>query len=118
MADTTIKTNRRILNILLEIKNRAIDVEIKLLAEKKNNKAKKLGTGIDRLEDIIRKLRSRILDDWLSKVPALREDLSKMNGDVQMAIDDIKDDIGLAKKVVKLIGYIDDIVNIAGKVVV
>ena len=113
MADTTIKTNRRILNILLEIKNRAIDVEIKLLAEKKNNKAKKLGTGIDRLEDIIRKL-----DDWLSKVPALREDLSKMNGDVQMAIDDIKDDIGLAKKVVKLIGYIDDIVNIAGKVVV
>ncbi len=105
------KINRRTLRILLSIKDRAIDVEFNLRVEGREEEAAKLGQEIDRLNDIIRDLRGKILDDLIANVPNLRKEMVKMNSEVQEAIDDIKDDIETAEKVVKLIGQIDKIVG-------
>lgn len=118
MPGTKTNTNRRILRILLDIKNRVIDAEVKLLVNGKNDDAKKLAEGIDNLDKIIRQLRGKILDDWLTKVDDFRTKLGIMNAEVQEAIDDIKDDIETAKRVVKLIGYVDKVVELAGKVMI
>ncbi len=115
MPGTNANTNRRILRILLEIKNKVIDAEVKLLANGKGDDAKKLADGIDNLDKIIRQLRGKILDDWLAKVDDFRVKLGAMNAEVQEAVDDIKDDIETAKRVVKLIGYVDKAVEMAAK---
>jgi len=109
-------TNRRILRILLDIKNKAIDAEIKLLSDGKTADAEKLGERIDKLEYTIQKLRGVVLDDWLAKVDGFRTKIGQMNAEVQEAVDDIKDDIKTAERVVKLMGYIDDAVELAAKV--
>jgi len=75
MADTNIKTNRRILRVLLTIQNRAIDLESQLRVDRKANEADQLGLGIDKLEFMIRVLRAKILDNWAAKVPDLRKKL-------------------------------------------
>ncbi len=118
MSGTNANTNRRILRILLDIKNRVIDAEIILLANGKSDDAEKLADAIDDLDKIIQQLRGKILDDWLTKVDGFRAKLGAMNAEVQEAIDDIKDDIETAKKVVKLIGYVDDVVKTAAKVMI
>ncbi len=105
------KINRRTLRILLAIKNRAIDVEVDLLVDGKDEEAKRLGLTIDKLDVTIRDLRGAILDDWLVKVPSLRKELARMSAEVQEAIDDIKDDIETAQRVVKLIGQIDKVIG-------
>lgn len=112
MADTNLKTNRRILRALLAIQNRAIDLESQLRGDRKANEADQLGLGIDKLEFLIRVLRAKILDNWAAKVPDLRKKLTKMNDDVQEAIDDVEDDNETAKKVVNLIGRVDKVVSL------
>ncbi len=117
MADTNIKTNRRILRVLLTIQNRAIDLESQLRVDRKANEADQLGLGIDKLEFMIRVLRAKILDNWAAKVPDLRKKLTKMNDDVQDAIDDVEDDNETAKKVVSLIGRVDKVVGLLAPVI-
>ena len=67
--------------------------------------------AIDSLDLVIKDLRGKILDDLLAVIPDLRNEMTKMNAEVQEAIDDIKDDIETAAKVVKLIGKIDEMVG-------
>ena len=102
MSDNNPKINRRILRILLSVKDRAIDVEFILRVQGKDEEVKKLGMAIDSLDLVIKDLRGKILDDLLAVIPDLRNEMTKMNAEVQEAIDDIKDDIETAAKVVKL----------------
>jgi peptidoglycan hydrolase CwlO-like protein len=111
MSNTNPKINRRTLRILLAIKNRAIDVEVDLRSDGKDEEANNLGLEIDNLDVTIRDLRGKILDDWLAKIPNLRKELARMNAEVQETIDDIKDDIETAQRVVKLIGQIEKVVG-------
>jgi hypothetical protein len=111
MSDINPKINRRILRILLSVKDRAIDVEFILRVQGKDEEVKKLGMAIDNLDLVIKNLRGKILDDLLAVIPDLRNEMTKMNAEVQEAIDDIKDEIETAEKVVKLIGKIDEIVG-------
>ena len=114
MADTKLKSNRRILRGLLAIQNRAIDLEFQLRTQGNGNDADQLGLGIDKLELLIRVLRGKILDDWVAKVPDLRKKLTRMNAEAQEVIDDIEDDIDKVKKIVSLIGKVDKVVSLLG----
>ena len=118
MSGMNINPNRRVLRVLLGMKSRIIDAEVKLLAEGKTDDAEELENCIDRLDDLIRKLRKNILNDWLSKVDNLRTNIGQINSEVEEAVENIKDDIETAKSVVKLVGYVDDAVEAAAKVFV
>ncbi len=118
MSETNTNANRRCLRVLLGMKSRVIDAEVKLLSDGKINDAEKLGECIDKLDGVIRKLRKEILNNWLSKVDGFRANMGKINNEVEEAVDDIKDDVETSKKVVKLIGYVDDAVELAAKVFV
>ncbi len=111
MANDTSKTNHRVLKILLAIQNRAIDVEFQLRVEGKINEADKLALQIDKLTQLINDLRGKILDDWLAKIPDLRNRLKTMSNEVQEAIDDIKDDIETAQRIVSLVGKVDQVIG-------
>lgn len=108
--------NQHILRNLLEIKNKALDVKVNLIADGKTDEAKALSEKIQKLDDYIDKLRARILDDWLSKVDNLKIEIERINADVQAAIDEINDNIDTAQKIVKLTRYLDDVIKIATKV--
>ena len=53
MSDINPKINRRILRILLLVKDRAIDVEFTLRVQGKDEEVKKLGMAIDSLDLVI-----------------------------------------------------------------
>ena len=112
------ETNQYILRKLLDIKNKALDVKVNLIADGNTDEAEKLSQSIQKLDTRIEELRARILDDWLLKVGNLKIEIERINGDVQAAVNDINHDISTAKKVVKLTGYIDDAVALAAKVFV
>lgn len=118
MTKTSSKTNRRILSAMLAIKSRAIDLEFDLRVEGKNQLAKKLGKAIDKLDGVIQTLRGRVLDDWSAKVHDLRKELASMNAEVQEAIDDIEDKIDTARNVVKLVGKVDEVVDLLGPLLI
>ncbi|MCB1936474.1 MAG: hypothetical protein KDF59_11085 [Nitrosomonas sp.] len=112
------ETNQHILRNLLDIKSKALDVKVNLIAGGQTEEAAALSEKINRLDEQIEKLRAKVLDDWLSKVDNLKYEIERINTDVQTAIDGINDNIDTARKVVKLTGYIDDAVKIAAKVAV
>ncbi len=112
--DMSMKNNRRVLTGLLAIQNRAVDLEFQLKVEGKEDEATQLGEAIDELEIIIRTLRGKILDNWTDQIPNLRADLMVMNGEVQIAMDDIEDDVQTAERVVELFGKLDKAIKLLG----
>jgi hypothetical protein len=107
----TLHTNRRVLNRCLDVFRSFSDAKFELLLAGRNADADKLDAKLDDLEKSINNLRGKMLDDWSAKVPDLLVELGAMNTEVQDAVDDIKDDIETATKVVELIGKADSVVN-------
>lgn len=112
------ETNQQILEDLLAIKNKLLDVKVNLIAGGQADEAAALSEKIRQLDEQIGKLRGRILDDWLSKVGNLKTEIERINADIQTAIDEINDNVDTARKIVKLSGYIDDTVKIAANVMI
>jgi hypothetical protein len=102
---------------LLAIKDKAIDAEFHLRITGNASDADRVGLGIDRLDVLIRVLRAKMLDDWSAQVPGLRKKLGKMNADAQLAIDDIRDDVETAQRVVALIGKVDKLVSLLSPII-
>ena len=107
----TLQTNRRALNRCLDVFRSTSDAKFELLLAGRNADADKVDAKLDDLEKSINGLRGKMLDDWSAKVPDLLVELGAMNTEVQDAVDDIKDDIETATKVVELIGKVDSVVN-------
>ena len=114
MSNVKFKRNRRALHKCLDIFRCVSDAQFALLMAKKDDEAKKLDQKLDELEKEINRLRRKILDDWLAKIPALLVELGRMKTEAQDAVDDIKDDVETAQKVVDLIGKVDDVIKFIG----
>jgi len=112
MAENDLTTNRRVLNGLLKIYNWAIDLDFQLQVEGKKDKATELQKGIDKLENLIQKLRGKIFDQWTESVPNLRRKLLKMNSSVSEIIHDIEDNVSKTRRITSFIGKIDKVVEL------
>ncbi len=114
MSNVALKRNRRALHKCLDIYRSVSDAQFALLMDKKIDEAKELEIKLDELEKAINKLRGKILDDWLAKIPALLTELGNMRTGVQDAVDDIKDDVETAQRVVELVGKVDNVIKFIG----
>jgi hypothetical protein len=55
------------------------------------------------------------MTDWMDSSEVTTKSLEKVNRGILRVIEEIKDEIDVAKKVVKALGYLDDAINIATK---
>lgn len=116
MSNESLEKNRKNLMRCLSIYNNSVDLEFDLRLAKKDKEADELAEKNDELEEDIRRLRGKMLDDWTTQVSNLDSDLAKMNEIVQAAIDDIKGDIESANKFVALIAHLDTILGLLARI--
>ena len=58
-----------------------------------------------------------LYQDWMGEAKALQEKLITSNEDVNKSIKDIQDQIQTAQNITKVIGCLDDVINLAAKLV-
>ena len=105
---SNLKNNQRILGRLIGIFNQLITAELLLSGPDQ----RKISTEADRIQQTINDLRGKILDDWIGKAPNIKSQLAAATQKVEDAVEDIEDDIDTAKKVVKIIGVVDDVLGV------
>jgi len=107
LLDTlSIRYNRvNYLKILAGEKKSSPDV-IKQIEQRKN----RLKTEIDKL------LRDLYLN-WIGDAAQLKNSLDSKNKEVNQCIADIEKDIHIAQNIVKVLGYVDDVINIAAALI-
>jgi hypothetical protein len=115
--DMTInEENKRVLiqNIRKSIRN-GDDLEVELLLKGKNEEAEKIRKKTDELVLENKALIAALMKEWLGTVAEIEGNLQNINAGLKAVIQDIKGDIEIAQNVVKAVGYIDDAIGIATK---
>lgn len=105
----------KVLDRLSITKRNAHKLEIRLRFRGDEDGAAKVRTKSERLSKKIDKLLAALMTDWMGSLEVTTKSLEKVNKDILRVIDEIKDEIDAAKKVVKALGYLDDAINIATK---
>jgi hypothetical protein len=75
-------------------------------AEKVRKKTNQLRREMD-------KLLAAAVDDWTGRADLIIEDTRKRNGKLQDAIRDIENKVKIGERVVKVLGYLDDALEVA-----
>jgi hypothetical protein len=96
---------------------KADHLEITLIFQGKTDEAEQVGDKNKLLRDEIDALLGSLMDEWLGQAELVGHDLRLANTNLQRRIKDIKDKINVAENVVKALGYIDDVIRIAKKLV-
>jgi hypothetical protein len=115
--DMTInEENKRVLiqNIRKSIRN-GDDLEVELLLKGKNEEAEKIRKKTDELVLENKALIAALMKEWLGTVAEIEGNLQNINAGLKAVIQDIKGDIEIVQNVVKAVGYIDDAIGIATK---
>ena len=104
------------IRLLQNTRNKGDELEIELLLKGRTAEAKKVREATDRLSKQIRKLINAAKKIWRGQAQALEKDMRKRNANLQGTIRDIKKKVKIAQNVVKAVGFIDDAVALAAKV--
>jgi hypothetical protein len=105
----------KVLDRLSITKRYAHKLEIRLRFKGDEDRAAKVRARSERLSKKIDKLLAALMTDWMGSSEVTTKSLETMNQDILAVIEEIKDEIDVAKKVVKALGYLDDAINIATK---
>ena len=110
------KENKRVLiqNIRKSIRN-GDDLEVELLLKGKNEEAEKIRKKTDELVLENKALIAALMKEWLGTVAEIEGNLQNINAGLKAVIQNIKGDIEIAQNVVKAVGFIDDAIGIATK---
>ena len=68
-----------------------------------------------RLDKSIRKLRQSLMQSWQTSAKATMDELRRANRNIQDNIRELKADMSKVDKITKIVGKIDDVVALAGK---
>ena len=92
---------------------------LKALSEEqgRTDEAKRFSRRKDRLKLEIDGLLRDLYQEWIGDAKALREKIEVSNKALDESIKDIEQDIETAQNIVKAIGYIDDVIDIADRLV-
>ncbi|UCF84842.1 MAG: hypothetical protein JSV50_04210 [Desulfobacteraceae bacterium] len=112
MADQNLERNRKNLATCLSIYSKSVDLEFEMRLAEEVDHANELSKKNDKMEEEIKRLRGKMLDDWTAQVSNLSSELETMSEQVKAAIDDIKGDIESAKRFVALTGHLDTILGV------
>ena len=78
-------------------------------AEKVTQKAKELSEQIDHLL-------GQVMDEWLGQAESIRQEIQKANASLQASIRQIGNEVNILQNVVRAIGFIDDVIQIASRI--
>jgi hypothetical protein len=74
-----------------------------------------IGHWADSLMEQIGELRSSILDDWMGAASKLVDQVEALTSKINDMIDDLKNDVQMADKMLAIAGYVDQAISIAAK---
>lgn len=104
---------RKILRNIITTYSKVLDLEILFWIKGDKPKAIEIQAMGNELDDIIVKLRNTNWSIWEGDAAALEQKIKENNKDLQTAIRDIQNDIQTAQRIVKAIGYIDEVIKVA-----
>ena len=102
---------------LLAAKTKSYSAEFELLLMGKTDEANLVMATGKVLSKKIDSLIAQTMTDWLGNANELNNKVKLSNTKIQRAISEIKRDVNTAKNAVKLVGLIDDVVNVVGALV-
>lgn len=102
---------------LQNTRNKGDGLELELLLTGKEAAAKTVREATDRLSKEIRNVIDAAKKTWRGQAHVLEEDMRMRNANLQGTIRDIKKKVKIAQNVVKAVGFIDDAVALAAKVI-
>ena len=105
-----------IVEALMASRRQAQLAELSLRSQGKNAEADKLHDATRILSSKIDALIAGMMRDWLGQIDQVIGDLKARTVDLEKAVDQIKKQVAVAQTVVKVIGYVDQAVAIAAKV--
>ena len=107
---------QEIIQQLLAAKTKVYRAEVKLLLKHKPEEANEVKTHGKELSRKIDRLIAQTLSDWVVDAELIIKDVKSTNKKIQRSINDIQNDVNVAKNVVKIVGFIDEIVEIVGAI--
>ena len=118
MATTSSEEQRQIIGQLQITSSKGNDLRVGLLLADNASDAEKVQKTNRGLEREIDKLIAHLLDQWGVDAGSVIEEGRKRNRQLQGMIRDIENQIDVANKVIKAIGFIDDAIATAKKILV
>jgi hypothetical protein len=106
----------KVLESLMAARRQGQLAELSLRFQNKPDDANKIWEGNARLSTEIDILIGRMMDEWTGRADTAIKGLTAANTKLEAAVADIKKQIKIAQNVVKVVGFLDDAVAIAKKV--
>lgn len=107
---------QKIIQCLLATKTKAYQAEVILLLKKKPVLADEVKTHGKELSRKIDLLIKESISDWLGEAEDIISSVKMTNEKIQRSIRGIQKDVKVAENVVKIVGFIDDIVKIVATI--
>jgi hypothetical protein len=101
---------------LIAARRQAQLAELSLRSQGQNQQADNVRAATAALSTKIDALIAAMMRDWLGQVAQVIGDLKARTSDLEKAVDQIKKQVEIAQTVVKVIGFVDQAVAIAAKV--
>lgn len=96
------------------MRGKLIDLELVLSVNGKQDELTRVRQQEVELTSEIRKLRIQIAADWLAKADDLLPQLSDANSQIQRAIREIENKAAVASRIAKVLGLVDQTVDLLG----
>lgn len=107
---------QEIIQQLLVSKNKAYQAEVKLLLKRKPEEANAVKTHGKELSRKIDRLIAQSMSDWVGDAEIIIKDVKSNNKKVQRSIKDIQSDVNVVRNAVKIVGLIDEVVEIVSAI--
>ncbi|MFX0194475.1 MAG: hypothetical protein ACFFCW_00010 [Candidatus Hodarchaeota archaeon] len=104
----------RAVNTFIATQNKGLRLESRLTLQ--NIDSTKVQEANSRLAKKIEQLRRKLHDEWVESADDIRREVTIANGQIEKAIKAIEKRVEIAENIVKAVGYIDRVVEIASKV--
>ena len=107
-----------LVDVFLETKRKGHRAEIRLRFQRKDEDADKIAKQNKKLSKQIDMLIAQSMRQWNGSASAIISDMKQSNTKLQKSVNSIKKKMKVAENVVKIIGYIDDGIERATKLIV
>ncbi|VVN72735.1 hypothetical protein PS718_00525 [Pseudomonas fluorescens] len=107
---------QEIIQQLLTSKTKSYQAEVKLLLKLKPDEANVVKNHGKELSRKIDNLIEKTMSEWIGSADEIITDVKLINKKMQSIINDINKDVNVAENVVKLVGFIDDVVEIVNAI--
>ena len=103
---------QEIIQQLLASKTKAYQAEVKLLLKQQPSEANQVKSHGKELSRKIDNLIAQTMSEWIGNSDKIIGDVKQKNKKIQRCINDISKNVNLAGNIIKLIGFIDELVEI------